>query len=403
MKEKLTRNIGLKVLSIILAAILWLLITNVDDPITTKPFDNVPVKILNEDAIVSQDKVYEILEGTTIDFTVAARRSIADSLTISDFEVTADFAKLSDVNAVTINITCPRYGDDVNVTDGLYQVMKINPEKLVERNFKVTVVTKGDPTEGFYVGEKSANTIVTVSGAQSKIEKIKEIIAEVNVSDASESFRSTEKLKALDEEGEEISGLTFSVNYATINIDIYKTKKVDLIVSIVGKPSMGYVVSNVDYEPKSIEVAGDDEALGNINALHIEEDVTGAMADVEKEINIQEQLGEGLILVGEDQTVAVNITIEKAVTKEITIWPPDLSVTNLNPTLNLSYLSTAPILIKISGPAAELTNLSVDSIKPYINLQDYSMGTYNAKIGVELGPHCSLLEEPTVNIYLIAK
>ena len=105
MKEKLTRNIGLKILSIVLAAILWLVITNIDDPIKTKNFYNVPVEILNEDAIASLNQVYDIKEGETIDFTVAARRSIIENLALSDFRVTADFSKLSDVNAVTIDIT----------------------------------------------------------------------------------------------------------------------------------------------------------------------------------------------------------------------------------------------------------------------------------------------------------
>ena len=67
MKEKLTRNIGLKILSIVLAAILWLVITNIDDPIKTKNFYNVPVEILNEDAIASLNQVYDIKEGETID------------------------------------------------------------------------------------------------------------------------------------------------------------------------------------------------------------------------------------------------------------------------------------------------------------------------------------------------
>jgi YbbR domain-containing protein len=60
MKEKLTKNIGLKILSIILAAILWLVITNVDDPEEAKTFTDIKVQVINEKAITSQDKVYDI-------------------------------------------------------------------------------------------------------------------------------------------------------------------------------------------------------------------------------------------------------------------------------------------------------------------------------------------------------
>jgi YbbR domain-containing protein len=402
MKEKLTRNIGLKILSIILAAFLWLLITNVDDPITRVPFDNVKVKILNEDAITSQGKVYEILEGAVIDFTVAARRSIAEDLTASDFEITANFAKLSEVNAVTIDIKCPRYGDEVTVTDGLYQVMKINLEEKVDKNFKVTVATKGTPAEGYWVGEKSASTIITVTGPKSKIERISEIVAEVNVADASENFRSVEKLKAVDKEGKEIdaSNLSFSEQYATINIGIYQTRQIDLNIVTTGTPASGYVVANVDYEPKTIEIAGKYSVLDKVHDITIEEDVSGAYDNIEKEVDLSEQLEEGLILVGEDQTVAVNIVIEKIATKEITVWPMDIEIRGLNLTTGATILTPGPIVLRAEGLAKELKNLSRSNLKPYINLQDYTTGTFTVPIKADLGADLSLNGSPTINVLI---
>jgi YbbR domain-containing protein len=400
MKEKLTRNIGLKVLSVILAAILWLVITNVDDPVKSEDFTNVPVEILNEDAIASLDQVYEIIEGETIDFTVAARRSIADNLTTSDFKVTADFAKLSDVNAVTINITCPRYGDDVTVTDGLYQVMKVNKEDLAEKHFKVNVIQKGEPAEGYYVAEKTANTILRVSGPKSKIERIKDVIVEVDVTEISGSFRTTEEPKALDEEGNEIEDLKFSENMVTINVGVYETKTINLQIAATGEPADGYVMTNIEYEPKTIEVAGDNNAFDNISSLSITENITGENNNIEKEINLQEQLEEGIILVGGSQTAVINITIEKEETKELTIWPGDIKTKNLGDTLELNYVTTGPITVRVKGPAKELADISRTSLKPYIDLSNYAIGTYAVAIEVELLSHTTLANSPTVNVNL---
>ncbi|MBP1754827.1 MAG: hypothetical protein H6Q59_1225 [Firmicutes bacterium] len=405
MKEKLTRNIGLKILSIILAAILWLVITNVDDPITPESFKNVPVKILNADVINSLDMVYEVVEGATIDFTVAARRSIADNLSVSDFEVTADFAKLSDVNAVTIDIKCPRYGDDVRVTDGLYQVMKINREDLVNKDFKVTVVSKGEPAEGYFVGEKTASTIITVSGPKSKIERIKKIVAEVNVTGASQSYSSYEKLKALDDEGKEItSNLTYSQSYASININVYQTKEIEMKVKTIGSPQQDYVVAGVDYEPKTIIVAGANDILNSTSELLIEEDVSGASENIQKEIvNLQEQLGEGLLLAGSDNSAVINITIEKAKTKEITIWPGDIDTKNLPANMDLTFITTGPMSLKVVGPAEELKSLNRNSIKPYIDLKDYVSGTYAVKVQIDAGTYATLADSPNISVYLTSK
>lgn len=402
MKEKLTRNIGLKILSIILAVIFWLVITNVDDPVTTKDFFNVPVEILNEDAIASLDQVYEITEGETISFKVAARRSIADNLSDSDFKVTADFEKLSDVNAVTINITCPRYGNTVSITDGLYQVMKVNLEELAEKNFKVNVLTEGEPADGYFVGKKSASTIVRVSGPKSKIERIKEIVAEVDVSEVSGSFRSMEEPKALDQDGREIdsSNLTFSESPVAININIYKTKTINLLITASGEPADGYVMTSVDYEPKTIEVAGEDDALNRIKYLSITESVTGAFKNIEKEIDLQEQLEEGLVIVGEDKTAVINIIIEKIETKDVTIRPADIDIRYKAEALVAKYITTGPVTLKVAGPASELSKVTRSSIKPFLDLSGYAIGTYSLNIGADLPTHTSFINNPTVNVQL---
>jgi YbbR domain-containing protein len=402
MKEKLTRNIGLKILSVILAAILWLIITNVDDPVMKKDFINVKVDVANADTITSLGQVYEILEGETIDFSVAARRTIADTLKVSDFRVTADFSKLSDVNAVTINITSPRYGDDITVTDGLYQVMKISREELEEKNFKVTVVTKGNPAEGYFVGKKAANTIIKVSGPKTKIERIKEIVAEVDVSEVSETFRTIVKPKAFDEDGNEIdaSNLTFSENNVTISIGIYKTKEINLRLTTTGEPAEGYVVTSVEYQPRTIEVAGEDEALDRIRYLNINEKIDGARKTIEKEIDLQEKLGEGLTLVGEDKTATVYIVIEKLETKDLMLWPSDIEIRNKPEDLKVSFNDPSAIALKVKAPLAELTDVSKKSLKPYIDLYGYSAGTYDVIVKADLKDHIIFEQSSTVGITL---
>ena len=402
MKEMLTRNIGLKILSIILAAILWLVITNLDDPVTTKTFNNVPVETLNVDEITDLGQVYNILEGKTINFTVAARRKIADTLTVSDFSVTADFSKLSDVNAVTIKINCPRYAGGVTVTDGLYQVMKINREELTKKSFNVNVVQKGEPAEGYYVAEKTTTKIIVVSGPKTKIESIDQIVVNVDVSEEAGSFRTTEEPKALDKEGNEIdaSNLTFSDSTVAVNIGMYRTKTIDLLITPTGKPADGSVMTTVDFEPKTIEVAGTDEALLNIKTLTVMEDIDGASVDFAKEINLQEQLSDGLVLVGDNQTAVINIGIKKAETKELFIWPKDIEVRNKPANLQLEFINSIALSVQTIGPVDEMADLTAKNIKPYIDLTGYTGGTYNLEIGIETTGYVTITNNPKISFTL---
>ena len=171
MKKKLTSNIGLKILSVLLAAILWLVITNVEDPVKSRPFTNVAVDIQNEEVINVPDKVYEIIEGETVSFRVLAKRSVVDNLTSNDFNVTADFSKLlSGGNTVLIDVTSKK--GEVTITDLKPKTLTIRQEEISKEDFKVNVIQKGEVTEGYYVGEKTASPlIVRVSGPKGRIDR----------------------------------------------------------------------------------------------------------------------------------------------------------------------------------------------------------------------------------------
>lgn len=402
MKEKLTRNIGLKILSIILAALLWILITNVDDPITTYSFANVKVDVLNENAIKALGQVYSITEGQTIDIKFAARRSVRADLAVSDFKVTADLSKLSDVNAVSIKITCPRYSDQVTILNN-YQIMKVDLEKVASKQFKVNVVQKGNSPKGYYVYEKKTLTLLNVSGPKSKIDSISQIVVEVDVSNLEASYQIREKPKALDADGKEIdsSNLKFSEDSVLTNIGIYRTKKIDLKIIPTGSPAEGYIMTDKDYEPKTIEVAADNYILSKLDDLTVTEDITGATKDIEKEINLQEQLEEGVILVEESPTAVVNIKIEKADFKDISFMPGALEVRNKSSNLNLTYMTSGPIILRITGPADELKDISASDLKPYIDLSDYSAGLHTVDVKADLAGASRLANDPTVYISLV--
>jgi len=62
--KRLTANWGLKLASLIFAIIVWFLITNVNDPITSVRYTNVPVTLKNTNLITDQGQVYTILDNT---------------------------------------------------------------------------------------------------------------------------------------------------------------------------------------------------------------------------------------------------------------------------------------------------------------------------------------------------
>ena len=127
-------------------------VANTNDPVVTKRFYSIPVKVMNEDALTKRGYAYEILDGEEVNITVKGKSSIIRSMGISDFQAIADFSKLSKVDAVPIDVTAKKYSDQLDITLGTTNTMKIKKDEVVTISVPVNVTAKGDPAEGYAVG-----------------------------------------------------------------------------------------------------------------------------------------------------------------------------------------------------------------------------------------------------------
>ena len=130
MKEKLISNYGMKILSVLVAILIWLLVANTNDPVVTKRFSGIAVKVINDEVLTQKGYAYAILEGDEVTVTVRGKNSIVSTLISSDFQAVADFSKLSKVDAIPIDITVSRYPDQLELSLGNVNTMKIKEEKL---------------------------------------------------------------------------------------------------------------------------------------------------------------------------------------------------------------------------------------------------------------------------------
>lgn len=100
--KKLTNNLGWKILSFLLACLLWLAVINIEDPQVTTTIRGIAVEKQNEDAITSQKQAIQYVAGNTVDVKVKGRRSVVSRLTASNIKAYVDMRNLSITDAVDI-------------------------------------------------------------------------------------------------------------------------------------------------------------------------------------------------------------------------------------------------------------------------------------------------------------
>lgn len=380
MNKKWMSNLSLKIASVIVAFLFWLVIINITDPTTSKTFYNIPVKILNENVITSANQVYEIVDGDTVRVTVKGKRSFVETLSENDFTATADLAELSKVNAVNINVKLKRESNSSVDVDWDNAVLKVSLEKRVTQKFKVQVEHEGELSENYVLGEMVAKpNIVEVSCGESKFKKIDHVGVMVTLNGESEDFEAEYSPILYDAEGDALDdgNVTFSNDSIRVSTEVRATKKVPIFVTTTGTPANGYKLLQTDYKPESIRVTGPNAELEQEIAIKIPVSVKGAKKDVEKEISLQEYLPNHIEIVDDVTTISVRCEIEKDGERTFTLSPTDIAVKNLPRNSTMEFDSSIDkYKVTVQGDEKELSNLKIADLGAYVDLQDLSAGEY---------------------------
>ena len=141
--KRITANWGLKLASLIFAVIVWFLVTNINDPVISVRYTNVPVSIKNGNLITDKGQVYTVLDGsdTISSVTIYAPRGVIDSLSQSNIVATADIQKLSSLNTVSIDCVTNKYYDKIDKIILSSDVVKLNVERKASKSLALTATT----------------------------------------------------------------------------------------------------------------------------------------------------------------------------------------------------------------------------------------------------------------------
>ena len=96
MKERLTNNLGLKILAVVIAVFMWLIMVNVSNPLTTDS-KSVTVEMINEDVLNKSNLTYEMIGKNTVTVSYEVRVRDQYRISASDFFAYADLSQLYDV------------------------------------------------------------------------------------------------------------------------------------------------------------------------------------------------------------------------------------------------------------------------------------------------------------------
>lgn len=387
MKEQKNNNMRIKVLSVLIAVLIWLLVANINDPVRKEKFTGIPVTIINENALTDLGYAYEVVEGDQVSITVEGKNSIVGNMSATDFQAVADFSKLSEVDAVPIDVTAKKYANQLEITLGNVNTMKIKKDQVISVSVPVNIVLDGEVAAGYAVGSTTGTpNLVKVTGPENLLSQAKEIRAEVDIDGVTHDVTTATEPILYDKEGKEIksSQINMDTSLIEVSVAVWKTKMVGIKLQSQGTPAVGYEMPSFDYEPKQVEVAAPDDVLEDLSVIDLGTvSVQGLKENYEKDLNLNEDLlPEGVILVDDDaEDVKIKATIEKRVSRKLTFTSDAIRIQGIGKR-KVTFDRANKYVIKIDGAESRIKNLKIADFSPWIDISDLEAGEHTVRIHV---------------------
>ena len=422
MKKLLTRNLGLKLASLLLAFVLWFLVAQIYDPKDTVTFNNIQVRLINTELLDEEGKVYEVLDNSNlVRVTVTGPQSIVKSeLRRSDIVAEADMSKLTDINTIAITYYCENISNDSVEIKGNHDSVRLNVEDKTSKWIKLESNTIGDVASGYMIGNVTLDqTNIEVTGPKSAISQVDHAGVDINVTDSTTSLSANVDIKLYDADDNELvlESVKKNVDSAYMTVEVLATKEVPVEIEYMGVPEDGYMATGeVESSVPTVRIAGTVSTLVGISAITVPEDrmnITGQSDNLVDIINLKEYLPANVRLADKsfDGKITATVYIEPIVSKDLTVAAENISVTGVPDGMEAEITSTAEEYnITVSGLSRDVSILHDSSVTGILNLtqwmedngvEELTPGTYTIPVTFNLAEDITVV--PDINIHIRLK
>lgn len=424
-KRKITDNIPLKIMSVAVAVVLWLIVVNIDNPIGTNYYTINDVELINKEYVESSDTIGKMCmpeqNQDSIKIAITASKKIRDKIKVTDISAVADLQQAVSLDTnpvmVPITVTCSVPGvssNDIKVTP---QNLSVNLDERETQEFVVNV-SRGDtkPGKDYEVGSLTANPEkVRITGPKTLVNKIDKVNATIELDGNTQDFTQDVNLTIIDKNQEalsdsEMNSLRIENNAkVVVTARLWKIRQgVGISASYVGTPADGYEVGSVKTVPDTISVAGSTEGLESLaennNVITIPADsidISGESKDVEKKISLNNLLPDNVKLTSDSsEDVWVTVNILPVGSKEFDIPTKNIEVKNKPDDLQVTF-ETAQIELRIKSDTKNMDDLDAKKdIKLSIDLDGKKEGNYEVPVKVVLPDGYETVEDVTTEVVI---
>lgn len=381
MKEKLSHNLKLKIVAVLIAAGLWMISININDPYQSKDY-SVIVQLQNMNIMTAAGKFVEVVGNTDeISVRVRGNRSVMEAFTGSNIVATADIKEMDENNRIPIRLsTVKTVGNKIESLRANEDYLTVKIENILRVQKNIEIETKNEPAEGYLLGgTHTEQNALKISGPESIVNNLEKAVVSVDLAGARDDVSMLLPIELYDKEGRRIidNRLTTSINEVQCVASILATKEVPVVLVAKGTAAKGYGFNGqVLLDPEKIVLAGKNNVLRNLREIRVEDalDLTAAKANVSTKIDIKEYLPDNVILADPDFNGQINGTaiVEKEVMTEYLYKDEDIVIENLPKEYKAEIdLKENILLLSLFSFGSKIETVSLEQVRITVDMGLY--------------------------------
>ena len=350
------RNLIVKGVCLLLSFILWLYVSNVENPTRTSDLKGVTVELLNQEVLNSSNLYLSKNQDLSVDLKLEGKAKDIYSVKKGDFILKTDLSKYalkSGENNIPVEvISAP---DDVVIKNRFVLTVKVDLEEGIEKTFKVHSNVETTFKDG--VSKKSIKVFpdsVKVSGPESLVKTVESVALKGELLEISKDMSRSFNIVALDSYGNEVSGVKVSESTGKLTVSVGSSKQVSVNTVEKGKLAENLILKGISLSVDSVTIIGDSDKIKSINQVDTEPIDLSSITE-SKTINVNLKLPDGVYLIDNISNITANIQVEKREEENT-----DKVIPKKIDGINVELIDK--ISVEVSGNSKEVNGLPAEDI-----------------------------------------
>ena len=376
MDKKEKNKLVVPIICLLLSIGLWVYVTNVENKIRTTEISKIPVEIVNLEALSASKLALTPNQEFYVTLRIEGNTNDINRIKKSDFKLQVDLSEYvwkKGENKVPVSIVDYPITVSVRNTNSLTVSIKI--EDMIEKVMPVTADINVIPKSGYFASKPTVNPgEVTISGAESVVNKVSKLVITDNKQDIHENIMADYEIKPVDENGTEVLDVNLSSKTARVEVRVSKGKSVNVKIPTTGQLANGIKLKSIDSSRKTVEILGPKEILDSINEVSTNPIDLSAVTG-NKDVDLAISLPQGVSVAQGEEMVTARVNVISMITKEFVI---KLSISGINDGLKV-IPNKENVKVIIKGYQDEMEKVTEENISVTIDASIYKEeGTFDA-------------------------